>query len=187
MAVMVPSFLAPTLIHMLAEDVGPVARNTSSRLMTSLTGRPALRDRASARGSMKIVVLPPKPPPISDAVTRRREISRPRIAAQLLRTMKWPCVQHHSSPVPSELRLPTHAWGSIYPWCVASVRNLRSTMVSAAANPSSTSPWPNWTRPEMLDGVVGVSSNPSVKILSCSSGASSLQASSTSVTWGRTS
>ena len=65
-----------TIVHdrlrkLMEEDaVGPVARRTSSRLITILTGLPALRDRASATGSMKVVVLPPKPPPISDDVTR---------------------------------------------------------------------------------------------------------------------
>ena len=72
-----PSFLAPILTFMLADDVGPEARNTSSRLITILTGWPALRDSASATGSRKTVVLPPKPPPISEAVTRRRETSMP--------------------------------------------------------------------------------------------------------------
>ena len=61
-----PSFLAPILTSMLLEAVGPVARNTSSRLITIFTGRLALRDSASATGSMNTVVLPPKPPPISD-------------------------------------------------------------------------------------------------------------------------
>ena len=64
-----------------------MARNTSSRLITIFTGRPHMRDSASATGSMKTVVLPPKPPPISDAVTRRRETSMPSRAAQVSRTM----------------------------------------------------------------------------------------------------
>ncbi len=85
-AVMRPSLVTPTLTHMEVLEVGPVARNTSSRLITSLTGRPALRDSASATGSMKTVVLPPKPPPISEAVTFSLEISMPRIWAQALRT-----------------------------------------------------------------------------------------------------
>ena len=67
--------------------VGPVARKTSSRLITSFTGRLALRDSASATGSMNTVVLPPKPPPISDGVTRSLATSMPSRAAQVLRIM----------------------------------------------------------------------------------------------------
>jgi hypothetical protein len=71
---------------MLVLEVGPVARNTSSRLMTRRTGRPALRESASATGSMKTVVFPPKPPPISEAVTRSLETSMSSSRAQALRT-----------------------------------------------------------------------------------------------------
>ena len=50
-AVSLPSFVAPIRTLTWALDVGPVARNTSSRSITILTGRPALRERASATGS----------------------------------------------------------------------------------------------------------------------------------------
>ena len=54
-----------------ADAVGPVARKTSDRVITNFTGRPpAFRERARERASEKIVVFPPKPPPISDGVTR---------------------------------------------------------------------------------------------------------------------
>ena len=82
-----PSFVAPILTVMLELEVGPEARNTSSRLITIFTGWPALRESASATGSMKTVVLPPKPPPISEAVTRSFDTSMPSSAAQVLRTM----------------------------------------------------------------------------------------------------
>ena len=69
-----------------AEAVGPVARKTSARLITSFTGAPpALRDSASASGSIKMMVLPPKPPPISEGVTRSCEASVPRTAAHMRR------------------------------------------------------------------------------------------------------
>ena len=74
-------------MSMLLAAVGPVARNTSSRLITSLTGRLALRESASATGSMNTVVLPPKPPPISEGVTRSFATFMPRRAAQVLRIM----------------------------------------------------------------------------------------------------
>ena len=73
----VPSLRAPILTSIEVALVGPEARNTSSRVMTSLTGRPALRDSASATGSAQTWVLPPKPPPISDEVTRSFETSMP--------------------------------------------------------------------------------------------------------------
>ena len=68
------------------DTVGPVARKTSSRVITIFTGLPDLRDSARATGSMKTVVLPPKPPPISEAVTRSWLASMPMIPAQRVRT-----------------------------------------------------------------------------------------------------
>ncbi len=50
-ATMVPSRLAPSFTSMTAPEVGPVARNTSSRLITIFTGRPVFCASASARGS----------------------------------------------------------------------------------------------------------------------------------------
>ena len=50
-AVRVPSFLIPILTHIEAPEVGPEALNTSSRLITILTGRPAFFDSAAATGS----------------------------------------------------------------------------------------------------------------------------------------
>ena len=50
-ATSVPSRLAPSFITTFVPDVGPVARNTSSRVMTILTGRFALRDSTIASGS----------------------------------------------------------------------------------------------------------------------------------------
>ena len=50
-ATMVPSFLAPILTVLIEPDVGPVARNTSSRFITIFTGRPVLRDSTTAMGS----------------------------------------------------------------------------------------------------------------------------------------
>ena len=50
-ATIVPSRLAPSLTSMTPPEVGPVARNTSSRVITILTARPVLRDSANATGS----------------------------------------------------------------------------------------------------------------------------------------
>ena len=114
-AVIVPSFFMPILISIDVDAVGPVARNTSERLITILTGLLALRDKASATGSIKTVVFPPKPPPISEAVTRNWLVSNPKSAAHIFWAYQWPCVVHHNSPFPSFPRLPRQAWGSIYP------------------------------------------------------------------------
>ena len=43
------------------DAVGPVARSTSARDITILTGPPAFFDSISATGSRNTVVLPPKP------------------------------------------------------------------------------------------------------------------------------
>ena len=50
-AVMVPSDFAPTFSHTRVAAPGPVARNTSSRDICIFTGRPHLRDSATASGS----------------------------------------------------------------------------------------------------------------------------------------
>jgi hypothetical protein len=50
-ATIVPSRLTPIFTVIDAPDVGPVARNTSSRLITSLTGWPVLRESMTATGS----------------------------------------------------------------------------------------------------------------------------------------
>ena len=70
--------------------MGPVARNTSSRDITTFTGRLALRDSARATGSIHTWVLPPNPPPISEAVTLSLATSMPSSAAHWLRKVKWP-------------------------------------------------------------------------------------------------
>jgi hypothetical protein len=50
-ATMVPSFLAPIFTSIVAPEVGPDARNTSSRVICIFTGRPHFFDIASASGS----------------------------------------------------------------------------------------------------------------------------------------
>ena len=50
-AVIVPSARAPILTHTRVAEAGPVARNTSSRESCIFTGRPHLRDSATASGS----------------------------------------------------------------------------------------------------------------------------------------
>ena len=80
-ATMVPSFLAPIFTSIAAPEVGPEARNTSSRVITIFTGRPHFFDSASASGSRYTSVLPPNPPPISAGVTADLGMSMPSILA----------------------------------------------------------------------------------------------------------
>ena len=69
------------------ETVGPVALKTSSLVITSFTGLPLFKDKARAIGSIKIVVFPPKPPPISEGVTLNCEDSIPIMSAHRALTL----------------------------------------------------------------------------------------------------
>src|ERR1700683_5053495 len=68
-ATILPSLVAPSLQRIFEPEVGPVARRTSARVMTSFTGRPLFFDNMIAGGSGEAVSLPPKPPPISAGTT----------------------------------------------------------------------------------------------------------------------
>src|SRR5262249_10105032 len=87
-----PSFLAPIFTLMCDAGVGPVASNSSIRLMMIFTGLPDLRDNTAATGSRYTEILPPKPPPISHGVTDTRDTGSPRISAAWRCTTKAPCV-----------------------------------------------------------------------------------------------
>jgi hypothetical protein len=50
-ATIVPSFLTPSFTHIDAPEVGPDARNTSSRVICSRTGNPHFFDSVAASGS----------------------------------------------------------------------------------------------------------------------------------------
>src|SRR5215468_7484812 len=166
-----PSLVAPSLTRTLAPDVGPEHLKTSSRDMTIFTGRLAFFDSATASGSRYTTVLPPKPPPISEAVTRTLPMSMPSRRAQCARTMKCPCVVHQISAEPSSDVVASAAWGSMYPWWTGAVLNSRSTTTSALAKPASMSPWPISMRLATLEGLSGFGSTPAVNRSSCRSGA----------------
>src|SRR3954471_6113540 len=102
-ATSIPSRVAPSFIRIVVADVGPEARNTSSRVITILTGDPAFRDKASATGSRYTGILPPNPPPISLGTTFTLAASMPRIAAHASRTTNGPCVLHQTTAWPSWL------------------------------------------------------------------------------------
>src|SRR3954454_9640246 len=112
-ATSVPSRFAPSFTRTFDPDVGPVARNTSSRPITIFTGRCAFRESARASGSRYTTILPPKPPPISLGMTLTCAGSRPAIAAQASRTTKGPCVEHHTTARPSSPHRAMQACGSM--------------------------------------------------------------------------
>ena len=91
-AVTVPSRLAPILTVDLLAAPGPAQRNTSSRVMRILTGRPDSFDSINAMASRYTAVLPPKPPPISVAITFSLSTSMSIWSARLSRMLKLPCV-----------------------------------------------------------------------------------------------
>src|ERR1700722_1509621 len=112
-ATILPSLVTPTLAHMDEPEVGPVALNTSSRVICRRTGRPDFRESNAATGSKYAMVLPPKPPPISAGVTRRSPILQPRSLAVSARIWKWPWLEDQISPCPSASIFATQACGSI--------------------------------------------------------------------------
>ena len=89
-AVILPSLVAPILQRICEPEVGPVARNTSLRFITILTGLPVFLDSSRARGSRYTVVLPPNPPPISAGTTLILLGSICRICEHSSRTEKVP-------------------------------------------------------------------------------------------------
>src|SRR5436190_12750886 len=69
-ATILPSLVTPILTHIDEPEVGPVALNTSSRVIVILTARPDFFDSNAATGSRYTTVLPPNPPPISAGAQR---------------------------------------------------------------------------------------------------------------------
>src|SRR5881275_1512808 len=89
-AVILPSLVTPILTRIEPPEVGPVALNTSSRLIVILTGRPDFCDSSAATGSRYTTVLPPKPPPISAGAQRTSPTGLLSSFAVSARTTKWP-------------------------------------------------------------------------------------------------
>ena len=93
--------------------VGPVPSKTSARLMSTLTGLPALRLRAAATGSRYTRILPPKPPPISSGTTLMRDRGICSNSATWARTVKAPCVLHQMVTLPSGFQRAVALCGSM--------------------------------------------------------------------------
>ena len=106
----------------------------------------------------------------------------PVILAVALRTMNWPWLELQIVARSSAATLTRHACGSMYPWWTGLVLKCRSMTTSASAKPSSTSPSVKAMRLATLVGASGAESSPSVRRNSCTTGASALIASSTSMT-----
>src|SRR5437762_10322977 len=101
----VPSCFAPIFITMRQPDVGPVARNTSSRPITIFTGRPDFFDRTIASGSRYTGILPPNPPPISLGITRMFAASRCRMRTRIAHQERTLCrAPKHDTPVGADAR-----------------------------------------------------------------------------------
>ncbi len=92
-AMSLPSLVAPIFTLIFEPEVGPLARSTSERDMTSFTGAPVFFDSNTESGSRYIVVLPPKPPPISAGTTLMWPTGIPSTWALSERTSKAPWVE----------------------------------------------------------------------------------------------
>ena len=93
--------------------MGPLASRTSARLMAIFTGWPVLRESRAATGSRWMVVLPPKPPPISIGTTFTVDEEMPSVLAVLSPIWKWPWELHHTVSLPSGVHQAVALCGSI--------------------------------------------------------------------------
>src|SRR5215470_926654 len=112
-AVSLPSRVAPALTVITVGEPGPVARSTSSRESTSLTGRPVFCASTMTVGSNKARDLPPKPPPHSIGTTLTRLAGKPSNATNWLRTVNTPWVEVHTVTFPSGSTRAEQACGSM--------------------------------------------------------------------------
>ena len=121
--------------------------------------------------------FPPKPPPISDAVTRSPGHLHPQELCAVSahdEVPLGPC----TTARPGRPRRSSRRMNAVRcsPGARAGCGTRRSTTTSASAKPASTSPCPNSTTFATLDGVSGAGSTPAVIMSSCSSGASGAMA-----------
>jgi len=94
-------------------EVGPVALNTSSRVMVIFTGLPVFFDMIAASGSRYMPSLPPKPPPISTAIQVMFETGMPNTRARTLRPAHGAWVLAQTVSVPSAFQFATAFCGSM--------------------------------------------------------------------------
>ena len=110
----VPSAAAPILRSTTAPGAGPVARNTSARVIASRTGRPDLRDSSIATGSSIDPGLAAEP--AADLERRHPDVrlgDRRGCCAVSERTEKWPWLDTQICAWPSLFHEATQACGSI--------------------------------------------------------------------------
>src|SRR5262249_48083660 len=92
-ATILPSRVAPIFTLIREPEVGPDARKTSERVITSFTGWPVFLESSTESGWRQMVVLPPKPPPISAGTTLIFPTGTPSTCALSERTSKAPWVE----------------------------------------------------------------------------------------------
>jgi hypothetical protein len=104
----------PTLSVMRSGTLVAQARKSSSRLFTSRTGEPvASASMAASRLLASSIILPPKPPPVVDWITRMREAGICSTAARRARTRNADWVDVHTCSRPSGSMAATDAIGSM--------------------------------------------------------------------------
>ena len=104
---------APTAMSISAPAAGPLPPcSTSSRLSTSLTGRPHFCASRTATASPWMAILPPKPPPISSGTTLSFDIGSPSMRAIISSAVNWPCVEAHTVAKPLASTWATTTCGS---------------------------------------------------------------------------
>ena len=108
-----PSFLAPIFTRTCAPDVGPVARNTSSRVITIFTGRPALlRQRQRQRLEVDDGLAAEAAADLGRGHAHLADVpaEQPRAVGA---HDQWPCVDTQTSAWPSSDTLAMQACGSM--------------------------------------------------------------------------
>ncbi len=137
---MVPSRFTPVFMVMIWGWRERAAKNSSSRLYSSFTGRPVAMVRWQQMSSISTSCLPPKPPPMRGLITRMRFSGRPMTGAIIRRTWKGTWVLVRTTMRPSSSHQETQMCGSMLTWCCFCTSYVPSMIRSDAAKPWSTSP-----------------------------------------------
>ncbi len=87
-----PSAITPVRMRTIIGWREVLAANCSSRVYSSLTGRPVAMVRCAQMSSISTSCLLPKPPPMRGLMTRMRLIGSPSTGARMRRTWNGTCV-----------------------------------------------------------------------------------------------
>ena len=111
-AVNVPSFVTPVLTVTVAGVEPAAAVNSSARVITIFTGLRLRMDSATATGSSRGSILPPKPPPTLVLITRMRLSGMANSPASRVRSWNTSWLQVHTvTALPRAAA--SVAWGSM--------------------------------------------------------------------------